>query len=88
MTAWKVYYPEDGETAEDAVEIRPLLGLRNFVFPQDAAERACGYDFNERDGWERERESRFLIVVIDPKGVEHVFTGWHESSVEHRVWRR
>lgn len=83
---WKAFFPESGETAEDACEIKPRWDWQGpFFDARDAAKRACEMDFDERDGWERRNSDKFLIVVIDPKGVHHSFNGWHEPSVDHLV---
>lgn len=79
---WSFYFPEDGETAADAV---PIIGR---IFDADhAAQEACEYDYNSRDGWER-ISSDFAIVVISPDGVESRFTGAHEPSIDHVVRAR
>lgn len=84
MSSWRYYLPECGETADDANKIpqRPYP-IEN---AEDAAEAACRDDYYDRDGWERGEEP-FAIVVISPDGVEYRFTGIHERSVEHRVYR-
>ena len=76
---WSFYFPEDGETASDAV---PIIGS---VFDaEDAAAEACRYDYGSRDGWER-IESEFPIVVISPDGEETHFLGCHERTIQHTV---
>jgi hypothetical protein len=52
---------------------------------EDAAQRACEMDYDERDGWERNHDSSFLIIIIGPDGAQHSFTGWHEPTVDHMV---
>jgi hypothetical protein len=83
---WRAYYPEDGETADDARVIAPRWDWqKRFLDAEDAARRACEIDYDERDGWERSRDSDFPIVVIAPDGTETHWTGRHEPSVEHVV---
>jgi hypothetical protein len=86
---WKAFFPEDGETVDDAWEIKakthPITQRPMFMDAEDAAQRACEMDYDERDGWERSRDTKFLIIIIDPKGVHHSFTGWHEPTVDHLV---
>jgi hypothetical protein len=83
---WKAFFPEDGETAEDAWGVKPNYDWNPpFIDARGAAKRACEMDYDERDGWERHRDDRFLIIIIDPKGVQHSFTGWHEPTVDHMV---
>lgn len=82
-TAWKAYYPDDGETADDAGNIK-VYDWQKIYDKEDAAKYACECDYSSRDGWER-NESAFRIVVIDPEGNEHYFKGWHEPSVNHIV---
>jgi hypothetical protein len=77
---WGFYFPDDGETVEDAV---PIIG---FVFDHDhAAREACEYDFCSRDGWER--SGPFKIAVIDPNREVSIWLGEHEPSVTHSVRR-
>lgn len=76
---WVFYYPDDGESQDDA---RPIIG--RIPSPRRAAIEACEYDYNNRDGWERiDRE--FLIAVISPDGIESRFMGRHEPSISHCV---
>lgn len=83
---WKAFFPEDGETVDDAWEVKPRSEWAPKIYDaESAAKRACEMDFTERDGWERSRDTKFLIIIIDPKGVHHSFTGWHEPTVDHLV---
>ena len=83
---WKAYYPEDGETTDDARVITPRWDWQQgFLDDEDAAQRACEIDYDERDGWERGMDEPFPIVVIAPDGTETRWTGRHEPSVEHHV---
>jgi hypothetical protein len=81
---WKYYFPEDGETVEDA---REFPARTRVIDAEDAAHEACVRDFNDHDGWERGCAS-FIIAVISPDGVEEQFNARHEESVEHRVSKR
>jgi hypothetical protein len=81
---WKAYYPEDGECADDAHTLTPKTG-RRILDAEDAAEIACEYDFDNRDGWERTHGDAFLIVIIDPKGISWRFSARHEPSINHSV---
>jgi hypothetical protein len=86
---WKAFFPEDGETVEDAWEVKakthPVTQRPMFMDAEDAAQRACEMDYDERDGWERNHDSSFLIVVISPLGTHHSFTGRHQPSIDHTV---
>lgn len=78
---WKVYYPEDGETAEDAHTITDdWVGEA-----EEAAQWGCEYDYAARDGWERAHDDPFPIIVIDPSGIEHHYSAMHEATVRHSV---
>lgn len=77
MSEWKYYFPDDGETEEDARTFK----LKIFD-AQDAADIACKYDYEKNDGWER-GENEFKIAIITPDGTTQVFCAWHEHSVEH-----
>jgi hypothetical protein len=79
MADWRAYFPDDGETIDDATTI---LGVRRAC---DAAREAVEYDFSSRDGWERQAAREFKVVVVSPDGQQFEFIGWHEPSVEHRV---
>ena len=83
---WRAYYPEDGETADDARVIKPPVwrNLR-FLDAEDAAEIACEYDYSNRDGWERTMGEVFGIVVIAPDGTETRWNAHHEATVTHNV---
>ena len=83
---WKAYFPEDGETADDAQTNAPRWDWqKRFLDAEDAAQRACEIDYAERDGWERSRDSSFRIVIIAPDGAETRWAGRHEPSIEHNV---
>ena len=83
---WRAYYPEDGETADDAREVRlPAWSLRKIYDAEDAASVACEMDYSERDGWERGMGESFPIVVIAPDGTETRWQGVHEATVQHLV---
>jgi hypothetical protein len=73
---WRAYYPEDGETADDAIMLEALDA-------DDAADKACENDYNNRDGWERQVSQEFRITVISPEGQEFQFNGMHEPSITH-----
>ena len=75
--SWKAYYPDDGETLEDAHDLPFCLDFF------DASHEAVEYDYGERDGWERSMESEFPFVIVSPSGEERRFKGWNEASVDH-----
>lgn len=81
MSGWKYFFPDDGETIEDAREFRARDQIGD---SEMAAQIACERDFSEHDGWERS-ETEFAIAVISPDGDVHRYRAWHEPSVEHRV---
>lgn len=81
---WQAYYPEDGETTDDARAL-PEWDFAPISNLDSAAEAACRHDYDSRDGWERQAEESFPIVVIDPQGKEHRFRAWHAPSVNHHV---
>jgi hypothetical protein len=83
--AWRAYYPEDGETADDARVIEPRKWGPRIYDAEYAAQRACVFDFDERDGWERSQDVGFPIVVIAPDGTETRWIGRHEPSILHIV---
>ena len=77
---WKVYYPDDGHDASDAIEANP-----EFVYDAESvAQWACEYDYGFRDGWER-GDDDFTIVVVAPDGAETEWTCRHEPDVRHVV---
>lgn len=82
---WQAYYPDDGETADDARILTTHWNRIRIFCEEDAAQTACEYDYSNRDGWERTMEEPFSIVVIAPDGKETRWSGRHEPSVEHRV---
>lgn len=81
MAGWRYYFPEDGETADDARELQTRRSIKG---AEDAALYACELDFARHDGWER-GEDQFVIVILSPDGDESRFCAWHEQSVVHRV---
>lgn len=83
-SAWKAYFPDDAETADDAHELAEW-DFDPIRYVERAADAACQLDYHGRDGWERTHGESFPIVVIDPQGNEHRFKGWHEPSIEHHV---
>jgi hypothetical protein len=82
LVEWKAYFPDDGETAEDATTI---IMVKPWARACDVAEDAVEYDFSSRDGWERSEAKEFPVVVISPTGEETRYVGWHEPSVVHKV---
>lgn len=80
MCQWQVYYPNDGETIEDAHN----LGA-NLLDAEHAAEIACVHDYNSRGGWERGLDIPFPAVIISPDGSESRWTLKHERSIYHRA---
>lgn len=86
---WKAFFPEDGETIDDAWEVKakthPVTQRPMFMDAEDAAQRACEIDYDERDGWERNHDSSFMIIVVSPLGTQHSFNGRHQPSVDHTV---
>jgi hypothetical protein len=82
---WKAYYPECGETADDARVLKPRWDHQRIWDAEDAARRACEIDYSERDGWERGLENDFQIVVVAPDGTETRWKGCHVPSVDHCV---
>lgn len=84
---WRAYYPEDGETADDARMLKPRWSWQRPIRDaEDAARRACEIDYDQRDGWERGQDREFPIVVIAPDGTETHWTGMHEPTVHHNVY--
>lgn len=81
---WKAYFPEEGEDAGDAMDLKIPEWKKN-CDAEDAAKIACEYDFGNRDGWERSPSSEFTIVIIAPDGKETRFKAWHEPSIDHCV---
>ena len=75
---WMYFYPDDGETIEDA---RECVEIAHHA--QDAAYEACHQDYGH-DGWER-GDARFEISVVSPAGEISKFKAWHEPSIEHYV---
>jgi hypothetical protein len=80
--AWKAYFPDDGETLDDARELRPP-SWKSINDAEDAATFACELDYGGRDGWERNMESSFPIVIVAPDGTETRWKAWNEASVNH-----
>jgi hypothetical protein len=76
----KFYFPEDGETADDA---RDFKG-RVVHCITHAAELACRYDYQSQEGYGR-GDTEFAIAIIDDDGRTHLFVGWHEPNVSHCV---
>jgi hypothetical protein len=85
MGLWKAYYPDEGETADDAIAIEPRKYGPRIFDAEGAAERACEIDYDERDGWERTHGTAFPIVIVAPDGTETRWSGRHEPSVDHVV---
>lgn len=81
---WQAYWPDEGETADDAMTLREPIWKRIYD-AEDAAKVACAYDFGSRDGWERAVGETFPIVIIDPDGTETRWNCCHEQSVTHSV---
>lgn len=86
MNDWRVYYPDDNETGDEAVEVKPY-DWEKIHDAEHAAEIACRNDFERRDGWER-GHAEFNIVIIDKDGVETKWVCAHEPSVRHAARRK
>lgn len=81
---WQAYYPDDGETADDARDLPQSWG-KTIWDAEDAARVACEFDYYSRDGWERGMEELFPIVVIAPDGTESRWKAYNEQRVGHNV---
>ena len=81
---YSVYFPDEGESKDDARRVHSRPGLTIYD-AEDAAIAACELDFSHRDGWERGMESCFPIVVIAPDGTETKWKAWSEASVSHKA---
>ena len=81
---WMAYFPEDGEGIEDAIRLCPPIWKR-LQDAEDAAQFACEYEYHHRDGWDRDCDEGFPIVIVDGKGVETHWRGRHEPSIDHLV---
>lgn len=81
---WKAYFPEDGETPDDAVTLIPPK-WRRIIDAETAAEFACEYDYGDRDGWERRIGCEFQVVIIAPDGAETRWVCHNEVTVEHHA---
>lgn len=77
---FKAWWPDDGDTVEDAIDIvMPVGWLRSEGAHQYAAEQAGEYDHDNRDGWERgSDEQQVVVLAIDeddrPIGKPQLFT--------------
>ena len=83
-SGWRYYLPDQGETADDATEIR-TWAWGNVVDAEDAAERASEDEWDNRDGWESGISAEPIIIVIAPDGSETKWTASREATVVHRV---
>lgn len=82
---WKYFFPEDGETENDARELSRRFGID---YVEDAAWKACELDCSLHNGWSRRGNKKFIISIISPDNIVIPFNAQHESSVEHRVWMK
>lgn len=80
MQCWKFYFPEDAETADDAVEIT----RESPSCAEAAAQYAVEWDFHNRDGYMRLDEG-FDVAVVSPSGEETRWRGLHERTIHHSV---
>ena len=68
VAGFKAWWPDDGETVEDAVAIELPPGWLSWEAERHrlAAEEAAEYDHGERDGWERESdEQEIMVLAVD-----------------------
>lgn len=86
MSDWRYYCPGDGETADDARDVKPYT-WEKIVDAEHAAEIACRTDYDHHDGWERGQDG-FVIMLIDKDEVETKWTCAHEPSVRHAARRK
>ena len=82
MSDWRFYFPEEGETAEDATAVPSEYTT---IDADDAARYAAEHDWSDRDGWERGMNECFEITIIAPDGEETTFNAHHEPAVSHQV---
>lgn len=82
QSRWQYYYPDDGESAEDA---KTMPKGSTVWSPQCVADYAADFDYNERDGWERGQCEIYRIVVISPEGEETSFSAHWYLDVRHYV---
>lgn len=81
---WRAYYPDEGESPDDAEPLPRGGHWRQAFDAESAAEIACEADYSERSGWER-GDADFVIAIISPDGAETRWQARHEPSVEHYV---
>lgn len=63
-TSFLAWWPDEGETFEDAIAIEMPVGwLRSTHAYRYAAEQAGEYDYDNRDGWERSDYVQTVAVV-------------------------
>ncbi len=84
MSEWRVYCPDDGETSDDAVLVRPYVWDPIFD-AEHAAQIACRNDFEDRGGHERGLDVEFVLVIIAPGGTETKWACVNKPSVIHRA---
>jgi hypothetical protein len=80
VSGWRYYFPESGETEDDA----HLFPGEQPLDHDEAAEMACELDYGRHDGWER-GEDEFEIAVVCPDGVTKTYNAHHAQTVQHYV---
>ena len=79
MTKFRCWWPEDGETVKDAIQIEAFDH-------EDAAEDAAKFDSSDRDGWERDGDRRQRICVQE-EGSDRADT-WEVAIADWEpLWR-
>ncbi len=78
MAEFKVWWPDEGETEADAIDI---LGCFDH---EQAADQAAEYDYDNRDGWERTECEEYPVCIKDvDTGEVQRFMCWWEPSVNY-----
>ena len=77
MKQFKVWFPEDGETEEDAVILESY-----FEYVGDTASE---YDYHNRDGWERgfDEFEEVHFKEVDGDGTIYKTEIWLEAAIHY-----
>jgi len=81
-SGWKYYVPDQGDTAEDAVDIK-IYSWQSIHDDEMAAEAASEEDWYNRDGWESGLGEGPVVVIVSPVGIETTWQTRRDMSIDH-----
>lgn len=86
---YKVWWPEEGESEEDATYYPPLDCPGRIAYDlEDVAEEAAHYDYDYRDGFSRNESTQVISVKDTATGVTETYEVLRDFDVTFSAYKR